>query len=149
MIDQLRRIARVFLSVTAVLFALSITTPTGDLAQGDYNFRLLNVERRLDQMQQRMDILERTLQTQAMNNRPTDLNPTVTANAMLELQRKQLSLDQQMLLLEKRMLEMQKTIDILREANQQTKESKGTKETKETKETPKSEPKPKPPQGKQ
>jgi hypothetical protein len=43
------------------------------------------------------------------------------------------------------MLEMQKTIDLMREANRGTKE---TKEAKETKETPKSETKPKPPQGK-
>ncbi|MBO0800354.1 MAG: hypothetical protein J2P31_16155, partial [Blastocatellia bacterium] len=143
MIDQLQRIARVFLSATAVLLLLSLTTPNGDLAQGDINFRLLNVERRLDQMQQRVDILERTMQNQALNNRqPTDLNPTVTANAMLELQRKQLSLDQQQLVLEKRLLEMQKTIDTLREGKQETKESKGT-----NKETPKSEAKPKAPQG--
>jgi hypothetical protein len=134
--EQLKRSARVFLSITALLSLLSITTPTGDLAQ-DVNFRLGNIERRLDQIQQRVDFFERTLQNQSFN-RTTDSN--VATAAVLELQRKQLSLAEQVLLLERRMLEMQKTIDRMREGNQ---------ETKETKETPKSETKPKPPQGKQ
>jgi hypothetical protein len=134
--EQLKRSARVFLSITALLSLLSITTPTGDLAQ-DVNFRLGNIERRLDQIQQRVDFFERTLQNQSFN-RTTDSNAATTA--VLELQRKQLSLAEQVLLLERRMLEMQKTIDRMREGNQ---------ETKETKETPKSETKPKPPQGKQ
>jgi hypothetical protein len=134
--EQLKRSARVFLSITALLSLLSINTPTGDLAQ-DVNFRLGNIERRLDQIQQRVDFFERTLQNQSFN-RTTDSNAATTA--VLELQRKQLSLAEQVLLLERRMLEMQKTIDRMREGNQ---------ETKETKETPKSETKPKPPQGKQ
>jgi hypothetical protein len=134
--EQLKRSARVFLSITALLSLLSITTPTGDLAQ-DVNFRLGNIERRLDQIQQRVDFFERTLQNQSFN-RTTDSNAATTA--VLELQRKQLSLAEQVLLLERRMLEMQKTIDRMHEGNQ---------ETKETKETPKSETKPKPPQGKQ
>jgi hypothetical protein len=134
--EQLKRSGRVFLSITALLSLLSITTPTGDLAQ-DVNFRLGNIERRLDQIQQRVDFFERTLQNQSFN-RTTDSN--VATAAVLELQRKQLSLAEQVLLLERRMLEMQKTIDRMREGNQ---------ETKETKETPKSETKPKPPQGKQ
>jgi len=141
MIDQIRRGARTFLSITPLLLLFSISTPTGDLTQ-DINFRLLNIERRLDQLQQRVDFVERALQNQSLSNRPNDLNPTVTATAMLELQRKQISLSEQVLQLEKRMLELQKTIDKLREGNQEA------KETKEPKETPKSEPKPKPPQGK-
>jgi hypothetical protein len=137
--EQLKRSARVFLSITALLSLLSITTPTGDLAQ-DVNFRLGNIERRLDQIQQRVDFFERTLQNQSFN-RTNDSN--VATATVLEMQRKQLSLAEQILLLERRMLEMQKTIDRMREGNRET------KETKETKETPKSETKPKPPQGKQ
>jgi hypothetical protein len=136
MIEQIKGSARVFLIITALLSLLSITTPTGDLAQ-DVNFRLVNIERRLDQVQQRVDFIERTLQNQSFS-RANDSNAATAA--VLEMQRKQLSLAEQVLLLDKRMLEMQKTIDRMREANQ---------ETKPAKETPKSDAKPKPPQGKQ
>jgi hypothetical protein len=136
MTEQLKRSARVFLSITALLSLLAITTPTGDLAQ-DVNFRLGNIERRLDQIQQRVNFFERTLQNQSFN-RTNDSN--AATDAVLEMQRKQLSLAEQVLLLERRMLEMQKTIDRMREGN---------RETKETKETPRGETKPKPPQGKQ
>jgi hypothetical protein len=142
MIEQLKRIAGLFLSITAVLLLLSVTTPTGDLQQ-DVNFRLINVERRLDQMQQRLDYVERTLQNQSFNTRPTDLTSNTTTTALLELERKHLSLAQQVVLLEKRMLELQKSIDRMQESNQATKE---TKDSKDTKETPKSETKPKPKQ---
>jgi hypothetical protein len=131
--EQLKRSARVFLSITALLLLLSVTTPTGDLTQ-DVNFRLLNIERRIDQMQQRVDSIERALQSQAFNNNRTTTDPTIATTAILDLQRKQISLSEQVLLLEKRMLEMQKTIDRQREGNP------------ETKETPKGEPKPKPKQ---
>jgi hypothetical protein len=132
MTEQLKRSARIFVSITAVLSLLSITTPTGDLTQ-DVNFRLNNIERRLDQVQQRMEFIERTLQNQSFN-RANDSNSATAA--VLEIQRKQLSLAEQVLLLDKRMLEMQKTIDRMRERNQETKE----------KETPKPEAKPKPKQ---
>jgi hypothetical protein len=136
MIEQIKRSARVFLIITALLSLLSITTPTGDLAQ-DINFRLVNIERRIDQVQQRVDFIERTLQNQSFN-RTSDANASTTA--VLEMQQRQLSLADQVLMLERRMLEMQKTIDRMRAGDQ---------DTKETKETPKSETKPKPPQGKQ
>jgi hypothetical protein len=142
MIEQIKGSARVFLIITALLSLLSITTPTGDLAQ-DASFRLSNIERRLDQVQQRVDFIERALQNQSFN-RASDSNAATAA--VLEMQRKQLSLAEQVLLLDRRILEMQKTIDRMREANQATKE---VKEAKETKETPKGETKPKPPQGKQ
>jgi hypothetical protein len=136
MTEQLKRSARIFLSITALLSVLSITTPTGDLAQ-DVNFRLSNIERRLDQVQQRVDFVERALQNQSFNR---ESNSNAATAAVLEMQRKQLSLAERVLLLERRMLEMQKTIDRMREEN---------RETKPPKETPKSEAKPKPPPGKQ
>jgi hypothetical protein len=136
MIEQIKRSARVFLIITALLSLLSITTPTGDLAQ-DVNFRLVNIERRIDQVQQRVDFIERTLQNQSFN-RASDAN--ASTSAVLEMQRKQLSLAEQVLMLERRMLEMQKTIDRMRAGDQES------KETKETKETPKGEAKPKPKQ---
>jgi hypothetical protein len=133
MIEQIKRSARLFLIITALLSLLAITTPTGDLAQ-DVNFRLVNIERRLDQVQQRVDFMERALQNQSFNRAS---NSNATTAAVLEMQQKQLSLAEQLLLLERRMLEMQKTIDRMREAKQ---------EAKETKETPKSDAKPKPKQ---
>jgi hypothetical protein len=136
MIEQIKRSARVFLMITALLSLLSMTTPTGDLTQ-DVNFRLVNIERRLDQIQQRVDFIERTLQNQSFN-RANDSNASTAT--VLDVQRKQLSLAEQVLMLEKRMLEMQKTIAQMREDNQEA------KETKETKEAPKNEAKPKPKQ---
>src|SRR5262245_55847143 len=117
MIEQIKRSARVFLIITALLSRLSITTQTRDLTQ-DVSFRVSNIERRLDQVQQRVDFIERNLQNQSFN-RATDSNAATAA--VLEMQRKQLTLAEQVLRLEQRMLEMQKTIDLMREANRGTK----------------------------
>lgn len=136
MTEKLKGSARVFLSITALLFLLSDTTRTGDLQQ-DLNFRLMNLERRFDQLQIRVNFIERTVQTQSLN-KPNDSTAVV-----LDLQRKQISLTEQIVLLEKRMFEMQKTIDQMRAAAQEKKESG------ETSDTPKSEPKPKSPPRKQ
>ncbi len=136
MTEKLKGSARVFLSITALLFLLSDTTRTGDLQQ-DLNFRMMNLERRFDQLQIRVNFIERTVQTQSLN-KPNDSTAVV-----LDLQRKQISLTEQIVLLEKRMFEMQKTIDQMRAAAQEKKESG------ETSDTPKSEPKPKSPPRKQ
>jgi hypothetical protein len=135
MTEKLKGSARIFLSITALLFLLSDTTRTGDLQQ-DLTFRLGNLERRLDQMQIRVNFVERAVQGQSLNK------PNDSTAVILELQRKQLSLSEQVLLLENRLFEMQKAIDLMRAA---TLEKKETKESGETKETPKSQPKPKPP----
>jgi TolA-binding protein len=99
------------LTLLLMLIALmAITTPTADLSQ-DPNFRLMNVERRLDQLQYRVDAMERFQQTQSLNTTSANITPA----AVLELQRQQISLAEQAITMQKQMLEMQKTIDRLAE----------------------------------
>lgn len=96
--------------IVSALALLAITTPTADLAQ-DPNFRLMNVERRLDQLQMRIDFVERAQQAQSLNATSANMTPAV----VLELQRQQISMGEQMVLMQRQMLEMQKTIDRLSE----------------------------------
>lgn len=96
--------------IVSALALLAITTPTADLAQ-DPNFRLMNVERRLDQLQMRIDFVERAQQAQSLNATSANMTPA----AVLELQRQQISMGEQMVLMQRQMLEMQKTIDRLSE----------------------------------
>lgn len=79
-------------------------------AQQDPNYRFATIERRLDQLQMRMDLFERAVQNQAMAPKPD----TTTA-MMMELQRQNLQLAEQLVQLQRRTLEMQKAIDQLRE----------------------------------
>jgi hypothetical protein len=83
------------------------------------NFRLINIERRLDQLQMRVDFMERTMQNQVLNR--TDQSTTSTA-LVLELQRQHLSLAEQVVTLQKRVLELQKAVDQSRESGQEKKE---------------------------
>lgn len=97
--------------VVSLLASLAITTPTADISLQDPNFRLMNVERRLDQLQMRVDFVERAQQAQSLNSTSTNMTPA----AVLELQRQQISMGEQMVLMQRQMLEMQKTIDRLSE----------------------------------
>ena len=92
-----------------VLLSLSLTpaTTTGNNAQ-DLTFRLMNIERRLDQLQIRVDTVERAFQSQAMNNSGSS---NYSTQALLELQRQQLSLAEQLVTMQKQMLELRKEID--------------------------------------
>jgi hypothetical protein len=90
--------------------AIVARTPDGDQ---DLNFRLTNIERRLDQMQMRVDFIERAQQNQAMQTNAASSN--LTTQTVLELQRQHLSLAEQVVQMQKRMLDMQKTIDRLSE----------------------------------
>ncbi|MBS1788364.1 MAG: hypothetical protein JST85_11620 [Acidobacteria bacterium] len=120
------------LTILVLLLAvLAITTPTADYAQ-DPNFRLMNVERRLDQLQMRIDFVERAQQALSLNATGNQMTPA----AVLELQRQQLSMADQMVTMQKQMLEMQKAIDRLSE-------KVGGQERK-----PEEKPKPKSPSGK-
>src|SRR5262245_36147762 len=94
-------------SVPLLVLIFTITTPTGDFTQ-DINFRLLNIERRLDQLQQRVDFIERNLQNQSMS-RPAESN--IPSPTLLEIQRQQISQAEQLVLLQRKMLELQKSID--------------------------------------
>lgn len=99
------------LTIIVLLIALlAITTPTADYSQ-DPNFRLMNVERRLDQLQMRIDFVERAQQAQSLNSTSASMTPA----AVLELQRQQIGMGEQMVLMQRQMLEMQKTIDRLSE----------------------------------
>ena len=122
------------LAVMVLLFAgMSPATTTGNNAQ-DLTFRLINVERRLDQMQIRMDALERSLQSQATTS-PGSSN--IMTQALMELQRTQLSISQQLVTMQKQMLDMKKEID--RQAGHENDQKKDT----DKKDTPQQETKPK------
>ncbi len=125
-------ILRVFLIVPASIILMAAARPAADFSQ-DLNFRLINIERRLDQLQQRVDFTERAQQNQAINNAGRS---SISSEIVLEIQRQQLSLAGQMVSMEKKILELQKNVDQLRERNP------------EKKEKPKEEAKPKSPQTK-
>ncbi len=101
--------------------SLMTVTSTADHNQ-DQSFRLMNIERRLDQLQSRVDFIERAQQNQAMQANTATSNRTT--EAVLELQRQNLSLAEQMVQMQKRMLDMQKAIDRIseREGNPEKKE---------------------------
>jgi hypothetical protein len=117
--------------IPALVAILAASAPTATNRGGsqDLTFRLMNIERRLDQLQIRVDTIERTLQNQAMSRASSS---NVSTEMLLELQRQQLSLAEQVVTMQKRMLEMQKTIDRL-----------SSRETEQEKEKPKEETKPK------
>ncbi|HKX32525.1 MAG TPA: hypothetical protein VJ302_32865 [Blastocatellia bacterium] len=104
-------------SMSMLILLSTVSIPTRDHAQ-DLNFRLLNLERRLDQLQVRVDFVERALQSQNLNRG----NEPNSASLVLELQRQQLSLAEQVVTMQKQMLAMQKTIDQLRENAPEKKE---------------------------
>ncbi|MEP7336337.1 MAG: hypothetical protein ABI977_01105 [Acidobacteriota bacterium] len=119
------------LNITIIILLLaSLIPPTPTAGQGqDLTFRLMNIERRLDQMQTRVDFLERVQQSPAINQ-----SSNMTTTAVLDLQRQQLSMAEQMLTMQRQMLEMQKKIDSLTP----------TPASQEKKEKPEEKPKPKP-----
>jgi len=119
------------LNITIVILLLaSLIPPTPTAGQGqDLTFRLMNIERRLDQLQPRVDFLERAQQSSTINQ-----SSNMTTTAVLDLQRQQLSLAEQILTMQRQMLEMQKKIDRLTP----------TPTPQEKKEKPEEKPKPKP-----
>jgi hypothetical protein len=92
----------------------------------DQNFRLMNLERRVDQLQTRLDYVERAQQTQSLNPGNT---PNYQNEMVLELQRQFFNQGQQVVHLQKQMLDMQKEVDRLTErvaAGQKAERSKET-----------------------
>ena len=59
--------ATIIAAIFLLLISLAPATTTGNNAQ-DLTFRLMNIERRLDQMQIRVDGVERALQNQTISN---------------------------------------------------------------------------------
>jgi uncharacterized protein HemX len=119
-----------------LLASFAVTTPTTGQGQ-DQSFRLINIERRLDQLQTRIDYLERTQQSQSL----AGAGSSATTASILELQRQQLSLAEQVVTMQRKMLEMQKAIDRLTEQNRPP-------EKPEKKDKPEEKPKPKASTGK-
>lgn len=111
--QSLQRLAFPISSGLVLLAVTTLSAASTHAPQQDPTFRLMTIERRLDQMQQRLDFVERNQQTQTLNAGNTR---NYNNDLLLEIQRQQLSLAQQTVELQQRMLEMQKTIDRLSEA---------------------------------
>jgi len=132
--------AAIFAAIVLMSVSLAPATTTGNNAQ-DLNFRLINIERRLDQLQIRVDGIERSFQNQALSNTGSS---NLSNQALLELQRLQLSISEQLVTMQKQMLEMKKEID--RQALRENDQKKDTeKKDMEKKDAPQPETKPKPP----
>jgi hypothetical protein len=99
--------AATFAAIILLLVSLAPAPATSNNAQ-DLNFRLINIERRLDQLQIRVDAIERAFQNQALSNTGSS---NVSNQALLELQRLQLSISEQLVTMQKQMLELKKEID--------------------------------------
>jgi hypothetical protein len=125
--------AAIFAAIVMVLASLAPATTTGNNAQ-DLTFRLMNIERKLDQLQIRVDTVERAFQSQALSNTGSS---NASTQAMLELQQRQLMLAEQLVTMQRQMLELKKEID--RQASADNDQGKGEK-----KDGPKEEAKPKP-----
>jgi len=117
----------------SILLLSSLLLPAPTAGQGqDLTFRLMNIERRLDQMQVRVDFLERMQQSQPPSTQSANMNTA----AILDLQRQQTSLAEQVVMLQRQMLEMQKKIDALT--------PRPTPAAQDKKEKPEEKPKPRP-----
>jgi hypothetical protein len=125
--------AAIFAAIALLSAGLTPATVTSNNAQ-DLTFRLMNIERKLDQLQIRVDTVERAFQTQALSNTGSS---NVSTQALLELQTQQISLAQQLVTMQKQMLELRKEID--RQASRETDPGKGA----EKKDEPKQDAKPK------
>ena len=125
--------ATIFAATVLLSLSLAPATTTGNNAQ-DLTFRLVNIERKLDLLQIRVDSVERAFQNQALSNTGSS---NVATQALLELQRQQLSLTEQLLTMQKQMLDLKKEID--RQASRENDQKKDT----EKKDAPQQEAKPK------
>jgi hypothetical protein len=124
--------AAIFAAIVLLFVSLAPATTTNNSAQ-DQTFRMMNIERKLDQLQLRVDAIERAVQTQALSNTGSS---NISTQALLDLQRTQLSMTQQLVIIQKQMLELKKEID--RQALRETDQGKDA----EKKDAPKQESKP-------
>lgn len=93
---------------TATLTAMLLAPGYSSTAGQDQTFRITNIERRLDQLQQRVDFVERQQQNQPQV-RPASISPEL----VLDIQRQTISLQQQMVLAQEQILKLQKAVDEL------------------------------------
>jgi hypothetical protein len=131
--------AAIFAAIALMSVSLAPATTTGNNAQ-DLNFRLINIERRLDQLQIRVDAIERAFQNQALSNTGSS---NVSTQALLELQQRQLSMAEQLLTMQKQMLELKKEIDL--QASRENDQGKGAEKKDELKQETKPKVQPKKP----
>ena len=103
------------LSVLIIPAALLLSSGYSTAPVQDQQFRIVNIERRLDQLQQRVDFVERQQQNQAQV-RPASVSPEL----VLEIQRQTISLQQQLVAAQEQILKLQKAVDEL--SSQQSKE---------------------------
>jgi tRNA splicing endonuclease len=125
--------AALFAAIALMSVSLAPATTTGNNAQ-DLSFRLMNIERKVDLLQIRVDSIERAFQNQALSNTGSS---NVSNQALLELQRLQLSISEQLVTMQKQMLELKKEID--RQASRENDQKKDA----EKKDAPQQEAKPK------
>lgn len=114
-IDQFKfktlKSATMLAAIVLLLASLAPATTTGNNTQ-DQSFRLMNIERKLDQLQIRVDTIERAYQNQALNNSgSSNASTQAQTQALLDLQRQQISLAGQLVTMQKQMLELKKEID--------------------------------------
>src|SRR5262249_35238835 len=123
--------AAIFAAIALMSVSLAPATTTGNNAQA-LNLRLINIERRLDQLQIRVDAIERAFRSQELSNTGQS---NVSNQALLELQRLQLSISEQLVTMQKQMLELKKEIDrqALRDNDQKKDTEKKDAQKKEAK----------------
>ena len=97
-------------AILGMVILVWVTMPTSTAQVNDHEFRLTNVERRLDQVQLRIEMIEREQRTQALN---TPRSTSTSTETLLEMQRQYLSMAQQMAVMQKQLFELQKTVDQL------------------------------------
>jgi hypothetical protein len=100
-----------------ILILLALTMPVSQQttnAQQDLTFRLINLEREVETLRTRVDILERMVR----NTMPGDPLATSSSNqSMVEIQRQMLSLAEQQIIMQTQLLELRKAVDEWREKN--------------------------------
>ena len=126
-----------FAAIILLSAGLSPATATSNNAQ-DLNFRLINVERRLDQLQLRVDAVERTVQNQAISNTGAS---NVSTQALLELQRQQLVMGQQILAMQKQMLELKEAMALQAQRGNDQAKGAGNEDESKQEAKPKTQPK--------
>lgn len=127
---RLPEFQRVFPSLMIAVMAIVVL---GSASPGqNFEFRLASIERRLDQMQNRVDAVEREQRMQSLPASRSD----GTREMVLDLQRQQISHAQQMIALQQQLLDMRKAIDRLTTAREEAQESNKPKPAEAPKKKP-------------
>ncbi|MCW5967746.1 MAG: hypothetical protein KIT57_04470 [Blastocatellales bacterium] len=101
-----------FYAASLLLAALAPAALRPESAVQNLEFRLMAIERRLDQLQSRVDVVE---SQQRMSGLQSSNPPVALTESVLELQSRQLSQEQQIIGLQQHLLALRKQIDTLAE----------------------------------